>query len=195
MIRTILKLLEPVRRHLATLVNRAVVQTVNDAGGLQELQVQALADEIMDRIERIQEYGLTSVPLPGAECVLLSVGGVRSNAMVIAVDDRRYRLQGLQGGEVALYSIDDQEAAGHRIVLKRGGVIELHGQVIRGRASEELELSARVVKIHADERYLWDVGGYGEAVNCTSGAWAIDSYRQGASPATTEHGVQPPKVE
>ncbi len=118
MMRAMQKLLAPVHRGLATLINRAVLQAVNDAGGLQELQVQALADEVLDRIERFQQYGLTSVPLPGAECVLLSVGGSRSNAVIIAVDDRRYRLQGLEGGEVALYSDE-----GDFIHFKRGNIL------------------------------------------------------------------------
>jgi phage baseplate assembly protein V len=118
MMRAMQKMLEPVRRGLATLVNRAVLQAVNDAGGLQEVQVQALADEVLDRIERFQQYGLTTVPLPGAEGLLLSVGGSRSNAVIIAVDDRRFRLLGLKGGEVALYTDE-----GDFIHFKRGNVI------------------------------------------------------------------------
>lgn len=118
MMRALTKLKESMGRRLAQLVNRAVLQAVNDAGGLQEVQVQALADELLDRVERFQQYGLTTVPLPGAEGLLLSVGGSRSNAVIIAVDDRRYRLQGLKGGEVALYT--DQ---GDFIHLKRGNVI------------------------------------------------------------------------
>ena len=197
MMRTINKMLEPLRRRMATLVNRAVLQAVNDAGGLQELQVQALADEVMDRLERFQQYGLTSVPLPGAECVLLSVGGSRSNAVIIAVDDRRYRLQGLEGGECALYSIDDQEAHGHRIVLKRGGVIEVRGRVVDLRGEELLRLSGGEVEIHADTRLETDVAGYGEATNFEGGTtWRTDTYHTGATfdPAI-EHGIQPPEVE
>ncbi|MHC1700279.1 MAG: phage baseplate assembly protein V [Humidesulfovibrio sp.] len=190
------KLLEPVRRRVATLVNRAVLQAVNDAGGLQELQVQALADEVMDRIERFQQYGLTSVPLAGAECVVLSVGGSRSNAVIIAVDDRRYRLQGLQGGEVALYTLDDQEAPGHRIVLKRGGVIEVRGRVVDMRGEELLRLSGGEVEIHADTRLETDVAGYGEALNFVDGVWRQDTYHTGATFAPAiEHGIQPPEVE
>jgi phage baseplate assembly protein V len=197
MMRTMNKLLDPVRRRVAQLINRAVLQVVNDAGGLQELQVQALADEVLDRIERFQEYGLTSVPLPGAESLLLSVGGSRSNAVIIAVDDRRYRLQGLAEGEVALYSIDDQDPAGHRIVLKRGGIIEVRGRVVDLRGEELLRLSGAEVEIHADTRLETDVAGYGEATNFEGGtSWRTDNYKQGATfSAAVEHGIQPPEVE
>lgn len=197
MMRAMNKMLEPLRRRLATLVNRAVLQAVSDAGGLQELQVQALADEVMDRLERLQNYGMTSVPLPGAECVVLSVGGSRSNAVIIVVDDRRYRLQGLEGGEVALYTLDDQEAPGHRIVLKRGGVIEARGRVVDLRGEELLRLSGGEVEIHADTRLEMDVAGYGEATNYEGGTtWRKDTYQEGATMApAVEHGIQPPEVE
>ena len=191
------KLLAPMQRRLAQLVNRAVLQVVNDAGGLQELQVQALADEVLDRIERFQQYGLTSVPLPGAEGLLLSVGGSRSNAVIIAVDDRRYRIQGLEGGEVALYTLDDELAPGHRIVLKRGGIIEIRGDVVDLRAETLLHLSGREVEIHADTRLETDVAGFGEATNFEGGTtWRKDTYQQGATSAPAiEHGIQPPEVE
>lgn len=120
MMRALAKFKDSIGRRLAQLVSRAVIQMVNDAGGLQELQVQALADELLDRVERFQQYGLTTVPLPGAEGLLLSVGGSRSNAVIIAVDDRRYRLQALEGGEVALYTDE-----GDFIHLKRGNVIAM----------------------------------------------------------------------
>ncbi|SNS05475.1 phage baseplate assembly protein V [Humidesulfovibrio mexicanus] len=130
MMRALQKMHEGLRRKMATLVNRAIVQMVADADGLQELQVQALADEVMGRIERMQQYGFTSVPLPGAEAVLLSAAGCRSNAIVVAVDDRRYRLTGLQGGEVALYTDE-----GDSVVLKRGHLIEVSTETLHVKAT------------------------------------------------------------
>lgn len=131
MMRALTKFKESMGRRMAQLVSRAVLQVVNDAGGLQELQVQALADEVLDRVERFQQYGLTSVPLPGSEGLLLSVGGSRSNAVILAVDDRRYRLQGLQGGEVALYTDE-----GDFIHFKRGNIIAVKTQTLEVDAAQ-----------------------------------------------------------
>lgn len=114
------KLLAPLRARIANLVARAVVQLVDDGGKLQLVQLGVLADETRSGLERFQQYGLTSVPLPGAEAVVLFVGGRRDHGLVVAVDDRRYRLVGLEAGEVALYTDE-----GDRIHLKRGGVIEV----------------------------------------------------------------------
>lgn len=187
--------MDPLRRlwnAIHGMAARCVLRLASDGLRMQTCQVGLLDEETADDVERFQNYGVTSVPLPGAEGVCLFLGGSRAHGVIIAMDDRRYRLKGLQGGEVALYSIDDQEPAGHRIVLKRGGIIEVRGRVVDLRADELLRLSGKEVEIHADQRLETDTGGYGEAVNCSGGAWSIDSYRQGPTVPTTEHGIQPP---
>lgn len=122
MVRIFGKLIQPYARRIRLTVSRGIVRLVNDALKLQEVQIALLADETRDGVERFQNYGLTSVPLSGAEGVFLSVGGSRDHGIVIAIDDRRYRLKGLLPGEVALY--DDQ---GQVIKLKRGKAIEITG--------------------------------------------------------------------
>ncbi|MGA0569653.1 phage baseplate assembly protein V [Variovorax sp. VNK109] len=99
-------------------VARAVLDFVNDTLKLQAVQIQLQEGVVRDKVERFQNYGLTSVPLPGAEAVAVAVGGSTDHYLVIAVDDRNYRLQGLEGGEVALY--DD---LGHKVHLTRNGIV------------------------------------------------------------------------
>lgn len=108
------------RNRMALMISRAVLLLVNDGLKLQGLQVSLLADEVRDDVERFQNYGFTSHPHPGAEAIAACVQGSRDHVVVLAVDDRRYRLQGLQAGEVAIYTDE-----GDKIVLKRGGVVEL----------------------------------------------------------------------
>ncbi len=117
MIRAIAKLTAPLQRRIMLMVGRGVIELVNDALSVQGLQLSLMADEVRDRVERFQEYGMTSHPLPGAEGIVVCLGGSRDHAVMIACDDRRYRLQGLAQGEVALY--DD---LGQTIILKRGGI-------------------------------------------------------------------------
>lgn len=125
MIETIQKLTEDMRGKVRLMVGRAILAAIGDAGPIQTAQAKLLADETHDDMERVQEYGFTSVPLPGAEGVVVFVGGNRDHGLIIATDDRRYRLKGLQGGEVALYTDEDKAAADHRIVFKRGKEIHL----------------------------------------------------------------------
>lgn len=107
-----------VGRRVAMMLARGVLAAVSDGGGLQGLRLRLLADEEKDGIERVQQYGLTSVPLAGAEAVIVFLGGNRDHGLVVAVDDRRYRLRGLRGGEVALY--DD---LGQSVHLTRDGIV------------------------------------------------------------------------
>ncbi|MDQ7010359.1 MAG: phage baseplate assembly protein V [Mariprofundaceae bacterium] len=111
------KIVAPIRRRLRLLVTRGVVKLINDAAKMQELQITGLADEVLDGVERIQQYGFTAHPHPDADCLVLNVGASRSHPVVIAVDDRRYRLH-LSEGEVAMY--DDQ---GQAVKLLRGGIV------------------------------------------------------------------------
>lgn len=109
--------MEALVHRIRGMVSRAVVRIVKDALKLQGIQVELLADEAQDDVERFQDYGLSGVPLDGAEAIVLCIGGLRSHAVVIAVDDRRHRPTGLEPGEVTLY--DDQ---GQRVHLKRDGI-------------------------------------------------------------------------
>lgn len=108
-------------RRLALIVNRVAVRLVNDALRLQNVQIDVLNDETLDNVVRMQEYGFTSNPQPGAEGIALSPSGRRSNTVVICVDDRRYRLRNLASGEVALYTDE-----GDSIWLRRGRNIEVN---------------------------------------------------------------------
>ena len=118
-------LLRELFRRVRLMVGRAVLTAVDDARQMQSVQVEGLRGEILDRAERFQQYGFSSHPHPGAEALLLAVGGIRQHPIVAAIDDRRYRPTGLEEGEVCLYTDEDKTDPFHRIVFKRGRVIEL----------------------------------------------------------------------
>ena len=117
------KLLAPLRNRIANMVARAVVQLVDDGEGLQVVQLSVLDGETRDGLERVQNYGFTSRPKAGAEAAVVFVGGRRDHGLVVAVDDRRYRLKGLADGEVAVYS-----ETGSSVVLKADGTIQVDAQ-------------------------------------------------------------------
>ena len=137
--KTVERLLWPLWRRIKLMIGRAVlIVLVDDSLKMQALQVSAASRrETLDDVERFQDYGFTSHPHVGAEAVLLSVGGMRQHPIVVAVDDRRYRVIGLEIGEVALYTDEDlvdppdeDATRPHRIVLKRGRIVEIHADEI-----------------------------------------------------------------
>ena len=112
------RVLAPLQRRIALMVGRALVRFVDDSSQFQQLQVDLLEGETRDQVERVQQYGFTSHPLPGAEAVAVCVAGSRDHVVVVAVDDRRFRLTGLAEGEVALYTDE-----GDVLHFKRGGTV------------------------------------------------------------------------
>lgn len=116
------RIADALARRVRMLLSRAVVTLVNDALKIQGLQLTVLDSETV-QVQRFQQYGLTSVPLAGAEAIVGSIGGVRSHLVALAVDDGRYRLANLQPGEVALY-----DNSGNVIHLHNGGVIGITAQ-------------------------------------------------------------------
>jgi phage baseplate assembly protein V len=114
-------ILQQLKNALANLTGRATVLLVDDRPKLQELQIELLEGERRDRCEHFQPYGLTAVPVVGAEAVVLFPGGDRAHALVVSVADRRYRKTGLVAGEVALHNHE-----GTYVLLKVGGVVEVN---------------------------------------------------------------------
>ncbi|WP_269471107.1 phage baseplate assembly protein V [Sulfuriflexus mobilis] len=139
------KLLAPLRRRIRMIVSRAVVTLVDDSLKMQSIQVQAFSGEVLDDIERFQQYGFTSVPHPGAEGIMLSVGGNRSHGVLVSVDDRRYRLKGLEGGEVALYTDE-----GDHIILKRGKVMEMNTDTLLIKAATKVRMETPLLETTHD---------------------------------------------
>lgn len=92
---------------------RGVLRAVSDSTARQTLQVELLRGELRDGVERMQNYGFTAHPHPGADAAIAFVAGNREQGIALVVDDRRYRLK-LQPGEVAMY--DD---LGNKIQLLR----------------------------------------------------------------------------
>lgn len=125
------------------LAYRGVLKRVNTEGGVQMTQVSALASETHPEVEFFQHYGLTSVPPDGAMAIMLPVGGATSHSIVIATEHSRYRLQGLEGGEVALYTDE-----GASIILKHNKVIAVE--------CDDYQVKCKRYRVEAEENAAFD---------------------------------------
>lgn len=120
---------------------RGVVAVVEAGRKMQAIQVRLTAGEVKGNVEHFEPYGWSSHPHPGAESVIAFVGGDRSHGVALCVADRRYRLVGLEAGEVAIYSDE-----GDSVVLKRGRVVEV--------TTETFRLNAKRCELNATEGIL-----------------------------------------
>ncbi|WAT26725.1 phage baseplate assembly protein V [Pseudomonas sp. GXZC] len=111
---------------------RGVVRRVTDTNGRQQLQVELLKDELRDDIEHMQNYGFTS-HATGGDVAVAFIGGNREQGIVLAVDDRRYRIT-LKAGEVAMY--DDL-----------GNKVELLREMVKVTAVQHAEVEAPTIKM------------------------------------------------
>ena len=105
---------------------RGTLIKADDRHKWQEVRVRTEYGDDWSNVEVAHQYGFTSVAKPPAddktseasEVIIAFPDGTRSHPIVIVCGDRRYRLQGLQEGEVALH--DDQ---GQKVHISRDGTI------------------------------------------------------------------------
>ncbi|WP_339483179.1 phage baseplate assembly protein V [Pseudomonas sivasensis] len=127
--------------NLKNILVRGTLSLVDGLKKLQELQVKLLAGEIKDGMEHFEAYGFTSNPKAGAEVLAGFFGGDRSHGVVICVADRRFRLQGLESGEVAMYTDE-----GDKLHFKRGRVIEIETMTLKVKAETAVEFDTPLIR-------------------------------------------------
>ena len=77
LMRFIQKAMGPLKRQVRLMVGRGIIHLVNDAAKEQEVQISLLDGEVKDGVERYQEYGFTSIPLPGIRPIVWFLTHVR----------------------------------------------------------------------------------------------------------------------
>jgi phage baseplate assembly protein V len=126
------------RRVLLSLA-RALVTTVNDAGGFQKVQVKLNALETIDNAPRSAEFGLTSNPPIGSDAFIVFLGGDRSNGVVLGTVHQASRPKNLQPGETMIYSQD-----GKYVYLTASGgiVVEAKNQSVTVNDATQVTINA-----------------------------------------------------
>jgi phage gp45-like len=104
-------------RRARGMVRRAVLNALDNSGGLAIGSLELTEDELVDSVEILNPPGLSFRP-EGAECIVLAVGGDPSNLVAIPFA-RGKRLEGddLEAGEAALFI----GVAGQVVRLKANG--------------------------------------------------------------------------
>ncbi|UVM74932.1 phage baseplate assembly protein V [Pseudomonas alvandae] len=119
---------------------RGTVVLVDALKKMQSLQMRLTAGELKDNAEHFEPYGFTSNPLAGAEVLTAFIGGDRSHAVVLVAADRRYRIQSLKPGEVAIYTDE-----GDKIHFKRGRIIDIETDTLNIKATTAVNFETPVI--------------------------------------------------
>ncbi len=90
----------------------------DEGGPVQRVQVRHSAFEVHDRVTRVQDYGLASVPPPGTDMLTMFMGGDRGAAVAFGSGNQAHRPRDLAPGDSCLH-----DNRGHRVQLAGGGVV------------------------------------------------------------------------
>lgn len=152
------------------LVARAIVRLVGDSSTRQTAQVEVTKGELLDDVPRMQNYGLTGVPpATGADATVLFLGGDRNEPIIVAMENRQFRLVGLESGEVALY--DDL-----------GNVVKLGRDQVEVTAVTKLVATAPLIEVTATTK-LSGTAPVVELTGSTSGKLAAGASSITVTPA------------
>lgn len=138
------------------------------------IQVAALDGETLDKIDRVQPYGLSYRPKAGCQAYILFPSGDRAHGLCIVQGDRRYTLD-LEDGEVALH--DDQ-----------GQMVKMGRDQLLISSPKKIRIESPDIEIVASERFAFQTNGHGQEWLPTK----INTWQIGEQPGTA-HPISPPE--
>ncbi len=164
---------------------RGTLNLVKSADNIQKAQVSGLAEETLQDVELMQQFGLTSVPPAGTQVVVLPMGGETTHSIVIATENGSFRVKNLKSGETAVY-----DESGSTIILKQGRLIEIDCDILKITATTKVEISSPVVETdHVFTAQGQINGNGGMAIQGGSGATFSCDVTQTGGSITTDGDV------
>lgn len=121
------RFLQPMKRRIALLLGRALLVAVDDSTNIQLLRIKMLNGEEKLGVERIQPYGLTTVPIKNSEVLIGAINGSKDQIVVIGVGDSTSRIKNLSEGDVALHRQSNDKTW---IKLLSNDTIEINGKYV-----------------------------------------------------------------
>lgn len=132
-------LIRPLKTKVANSIASAVIENVDDSKKLQTVQASVLSDKPLDDCQRFQEFGFNSVPLPGAEVVIVFPNGDQTNGLVVATADRRFRPTDWEPGEAGTFNAFDA-----MMRHKEDGTTEITGGGVAAALATKADLDALI---------------------------------------------------
>ena len=123
---------------------RGKVARVQAGGSVQKIQVEGLDGETVQDLEHAENFGFTSNPPAGSDCVVVPLGGKTSHGIIVTTTNGAYRITGLSDGETAVYNAD-----GAKMMLKKGRVIEIDCDKLNIKAPGGVNITSEKVECSA----------------------------------------------
>lgn len=129
------RLMKPLRAKIDALVVRGVITRVDNQKRGQSVQATGLAGQVLDPVERFEEFGFTSNPPLGTEHVTLCLRGDRSHPIMVGTLRREDRPRECAEGEACIYAVAGGTVVAivrvkvDGTVLVRGDKLQVEGDV------------------------------------------------------------------
>jgi len=148
---------------------KAVIKAVNDTDDIQLVKISILAGETQDGVERLQNYGFSSVPPNGSEAFVGYLNGNRDHGVVLVVDNGEHRPRNLKDGESVFYS-----KHGQTVLLNENGEYVFEGGTDFGVKFDELKTAFDQLKSDHDSHiHLAGAILDGDGAACTGATAAV----------------------
>ena len=119
------------------LTRRVTLKVGDDSGNYQTHQTEGYPGELRPDVPRVQEFGVSTMPLPGAEGITLANNsGYQGSSSIISTNDPRYRPKSQKPGEYTAYMVDEADDKGENGKLRnlltgaKGWISSLFGKTI-----------------------------------------------------------------
>lgn len=121
--------LEPLYIKMKSMIVKAVVDAVNDSNEIQILKITGISDDVIENVQRVQEYGRTSVPPVGGQVIYAALNGNKDHVVALTTGYEQARPKDLESGDNVMWDIHGNTVelteAGVRIISNTGGEITI----------------------------------------------------------------------
>ena len=107
---------------IMNMASRGTTVEDDNSKGIQQAKIRGQHGEEIPKVQRWEQFGLTSRPPAGSDALILSINGTRDSAQMVAVSSPDSRLTDGAEGSTTLY-----DAAGNKVYLDNGGNIVIEG--------------------------------------------------------------------
>ena len=108
---------------------------------VQLAQIKGMADEVLPRVEIMQQFGMTSGLPENTDCIVLPLGGKTSHSVIIASENAAFRVR-VEPGETCIYN-----QWGAKITFKQERLVEVECDDFVVNAKNTIALNGKDVSV------------------------------------------------
>lgn len=127
MIEHVKRAIEPLLIRIKTLVAKGVLASIEDSTEVQLFKISGIEDDVLEDVERIQEYGRSSYPPVESQVIYAALNGNKDHAVILKTAYDQARPKDMEEGDNIVWDIHgnliELTAEGIKITSNTGGEV------------------------------------------------------------------------